>query len=402
MQTMESSMYFLRDSKDFFLQFSTNPLLGIMAGTLLTMIVQSSTATIGLTMAMAVQGLLTFEAAVPIIFGDNIGTTITAILSSLGTRRAAKQAALSHVLFNIIGVTIFMSILPLFEKFILMTSDDLARQLANTHTFFNVFNTLLFLPFAGRFARLIEWILPCKLEKQVSDVLYLDEKLINASPVAAVVAVRDEIVHMGDILRNMQEIVWSGYEHKNFDQRDHFDLLENSVDLINFSISRYAAKVWRKNLSESLSSVLASYVSISMDMERIGDHLVNMIELAGYKSEQAVRFSDEAYAEFTDMYMSVRLSFDTMMKAFIMEDTKIADEVVSKFELDIDLKEKQYRKNHIERLNRGECDAKRGVIFCDILSNLERIGDHCNNIAESVMQIKKEKKVITRFMRNHS
>ena len=384
MQTMEASMYFLRDSKDFFQQFSTNPLLGVMAGTLLTMIVQSSTATIGLTMAMAIQGLLTFEAAVPIILGDNIGTTITAVLSCIGTKRAAKQTALSHVLFNVIGVIIFISALPLFQKIVLITSNDLARQLANTHTLFNVINTLLFLPFTGIFARLIEWLLPGKPDLQVSEVLYLDEKLIDASPAAAVIATRDELIHMGGILRDMFGIVWVSYENKNFEQRENFELQEEAIDNINFSISRYAAKVWRKSPSESLSLALAGYVNISTDMERIADHLVNIMELAWYKSKQELHFSDEAYAEFTDMYETVKLSFDITMKAFEKEDPKIADEVVSKLEHEIDLKEKQYRENHINRLNRGECDAERGVLFCDILSNLERIGDHCNNIAERV------------------
>ena len=402
MQTMENSMYFLRDNKEFFQQFSTNPLLGVMAGTLLTMVVQASAATVGLTMAMAVQGLLTFEAAVPIILGDNIGTTITAVLSCIGTKRSAKQTAMSHVLFNVIGVAIFMSMLPLFQKVVLLTSNDIARQVANTHTLFNMLNTLLFLPFTAPFARLIEKALPSDQVLQVNDVIYLDEKLVNASPAAAVVAVRDEIIHMGDILREMINIVWAGYENRNFEERNRFELQENAVDVINFSISRYAAKIWRKNLSESLASVLASYVNISTDMERIGDHLINLYELAGYKSEQEVRFSDEAYAEFTDMYSCVKLSYDTTIHAFLVEDAKIADEVVSKLERDIDAKEKQYRKNHIERLNRGECDAKRGVLFCDILSNLERIGDHCNNIAESVMQIKEEKTVETRFMEHHN
>ena len=402
MQTMENSMEFLRDSKEFFQQFSANPLLGVMAGTLLTMVVQASAATVGLTMAMAVQGLLTFEAAMPIILGDNIGTTITAVLSCIGTKRSAKQAAMSHVLFNVIGVVIFMSMLPVFRNLVLLTSNDIARQVANTHTLFNMLNTLLFLPFTAPFARFIEKVLPSDHMLQIKDVVYLDEKLINASPAAAVVAVRDEIIHMGDILCEMLDIVWAGFENRNFEEKSRFELQENAIDVINFSISRYAAKVWRKNLSESLASVLASYVSVSTDMERIGDHLINLFELAGYKSEQQVRFSDEAYAEFTDMYASVRLSYDTTIKSFLMENAKIADEVITKLELEIDAKEKKYRKNHIERLNRGECDAKRGVLFCDILSNLERIGDHCNNIAESVMQIKEEKTVATRFMQHHN
>ncbi|MCL2147289.1 MAG: Na/Pi cotransporter family protein [Synergistaceae bacterium] len=402
MQTMENSMSFLQGNKEFFQQFSTNPLLGVMAGTLLTMVVQASAATVGLTMAMAVQGLLTFEAAVPIILGDNIGTTITAVLSCIGTKRSAKQAAMSHVLFNVIGVVIFMSMLPVFRSIVLLTSNDIARQVANTHTLFNMMNTLLFLPFTKPFARLIEKVLPSELVPQVKDVIYLDEKLLDASPAAAVVAVRDEIIHMGDILCGMLDIVWIGFENRNFEEKNRFGLQENAVDVINFSISRYAAKVWRCNLSESLASVLASYVNISTDMERIGDHLINLFELAEYKSEQEVRFSDEAYAEFTDMFSCVKLSFDTTKGAFLTENAKIADEVVSKLEREIDAKEKQYRKNHIERLNRGECDAKRGVLFCDILSNLERIGDHCNNIAESVMQIKEEKTVETRFMQHHN
>ena len=402
LQTMESSMYFMRDSKEFFQKFSNNPLLGVLAGTLLTVVVQSSTATIGLTMAMAVQGLLTFEAAVPIIFGDNIGTTLTAIIASIGTTRTAKQTGMSHVLFNLIGVSIFMSILPIFEGFILMTSDDIARQLANTHTFFNVFNTLLFLPFVKHFARLIEWMIPNKPDDKPSNVKFLDEKLIDVAPAAAVLAVRDELIHMGDILREMMETVWASYENKKIDSREHFDKQENAIDLMNYSISRYAAKVWRKNLSESLSSVLANYVNISTDMERIGDHCTNMMELAGYKSDQAVHFSDKAYTEFEDMYKIVKLSFDTAMKAFVHENVEIADEVVSKLESEIDLKEKQYRNNHIDRLTSGECDAKRGVLFCDILSNLERIGDHSNNIAERVIQIKAEKKELSRFMPGHS
>ena len=388
MQTMEASMYFLRDSKEFFQQFSVNPMLGILAGVLLTIVVQSSTVTVGLTIAMATQGLLTIEAAVPIIFGDNIGTTFTAVLSCIGTKRAAQQTALSHVLFNVIGVFIFMLVFHPFIKLVTITSDDIARQLANAHTLQNVLSTLLFLPFTKPFARFIEWMLPSKVEIQLGDVMYLDEKLITVSPAAAVVAVRDEIIHMGEIIRDMLGIAWLCYENKKIEEREHLNLQENAIDLANFSISSYAAKVWRGNLSESLSSVLSCYVNISMDMERIGDHVINIVERAEYKLEQEMHFSDEAYAEFTDMYKKVNQSFDTAMKAFVNEDIKIANEVILKLEREIDKKEKEYRQNHINRLNSGGCSASCGVLFCEILSNLERIGDHCNNIAERVIQIK--------------
>ena len=405
MTTMENAMSFIKEMKEsmeFFKQFSANPLLGVLAGTVLTMIVQASSATVGLTMAMATQGLLSIEAAVALMLGDNIGTTFTAALSCIGTKRAAKQTAASHVLFNVIGVIICLAVFPFFIKLVVVTSGDIARQLANSHTIFNVLSTVVFLPFTSLFARFIEWMIPNEPDAQAGDIMYLDEKLINASPAAAVVAVSDELIHMGDILRDMMGMVWSGYDDKDYGQKEKFDLKEKAVDVINFSISRYAAKVWRENLSESLSSVLASYVNISVDMERIGDHLNNMMGLAGYKLDKSVNFSDEAYAEFTDMYKSVEKSFNTTMKAFVEEDIKIADEVCSVLERDIDNKEKLYRHNHLERLNRGECDAERGVLFCDLLSNLERIGDHCNNIAERIIQVKEEKKAETRFLLSHN
>jgi phosphate:Na+ symporter len=162
MQTMEGAMDFLQGRKDLFMMFSRNPLLGVLVGTLVTMVVQASSATIGLTIAMASQGLLSLDAAVPILLGDNIGTTITAVIASLGSNRSAKQAAAAHVMFNVIGVVIFMTILPIFKTVISMTSSDIARQLANAHTLFNVTNTCLFLPFTSAFVKLIQFVVPGK------------------------------------------------------------------------------------------------------------------------------------------------------------------------------------------------------------------------------------------------
>ena len=174
MQTMEGSMVFLRGRKDLFLAFGSNPFLGVLVGTVVTMVVQASSATIGLTMAMAAQGLLSLDAAIPILLGDNIGTTITAVLASLGSNRSAKQAATAHVLFNVIGACIFLAAFPLFKQVIQATSSDISRQLANAHTIFNVTNTVMFLPFVSVFVRFIRHLVPDKGECSGTNPMYLD------------------------------------------------------------------------------------------------------------------------------------------------------------------------------------------------------------------------------------
>ena len=190
-------MGFLRGHQNLFLAFSHNPFLGVLAGALLTMVVQSSSATVGLTIAMASQGLLSLPAALPILIGDNLGTTITAVLASLGSGRAAKQAALGHVLFNFIGGIIALLALPLFIHVVAATSGNIARQLANAHTLFNVGNTLIFLPFTGYFVQLIQKILPSEEANLSRGPLYLDPLLIKAAPAAAVDALRKEVVSHG-------------------------------------------------------------------------------------------------------------------------------------------------------------------------------------------------------------
>ena len=198
MQTMEGAMAFLRERQDIFLMFSHNPLLGLAAGMLLTLLVQSSSATVGLTIALGVQGLLPLEAAIPIVLGDNIGTTITAILASIGTSRAAKQACAAHVLFNVIGVAIFLPLMPLYIGLIQSTAQGIGHQIANAHTLFNVCNTILFLPFVGLFARLISRLIPVRETPEFPDVQYLDPRLIAVTPGIAVESVKNECIHMGE------------------------------------------------------------------------------------------------------------------------------------------------------------------------------------------------------------
>jgi phosphate:Na+ symporter len=381
MQTMEGAMYFLRDHKDWFLLLGDNPILGVLAGMAITMLVQSSAATIGLTIAMASQGLLTLDMAIPIILGDNIGTTFTVVLAAIGTNRSAKQAAATHVLFNTIGVLIFMAALPLYKGLVEWSADDIGRQLANSHTIFNVVNTMIFLPFVKPFARLVKKIVPSAAQKPDTGPIYLDPKLVAVSSAAAVEAVKDELRHMGAIILDMSSLVRQSYRQGCEKFMAAFEEKEGAVNAINRAISKYAADIWQRRVSVEVSSILGKYVSVSGDLERIGDHLENLQELSVFKQDNGVHFSPQADVEFWDMYGTAEEAVRLALGALEHEDPAMADTVINDLEDAIDRKEKEYRANHIARLTRQECDPERGVIFADVLSNLERIGDHSHNIA---------------------
>ena len=382
MQTMESATRFMAAHGEFLLFLSSNPIYGVLAGTILTMIVQSSAATIGLTIAMASQGLLGIDAAIPIILGDNIGTTITAVLASLGTNRYAKQAAAAHVLFNLLGVIVFLCFLPFYKLVVIHTASDVGRQLANAHTIFNIVNTILFIPFVSLFARLIQTLLPISESSAASNILYLDKKLLDASPAAAVEAVKDELMHMGGIVQDMLHIARQTYTQRETESlAAQFKERERSLNEINKAISSYASEIWQRGLSGEVSTVLGCYVNASGDLERVGDHLENLMELSEVRLEDGTHFSEQATQEFWDMFDTAEQAVACALLSLKNEDTAKADYVINDLENRIDSQEKQYRRNHIDRLNRGECNPEKGVHFIDILSNLERIGDHSHNIA---------------------
>ena len=387
MKTMEDSMSFLRGRQDLFLSFSSNPLLGVMVGTGITMVVQSSAATIGLTIAMATQGLFGLDAALPIVLGDNIGTTITAVLASFGANRSAKQAAAAHVMFNVLGVLWAITLLPVFKSIVVLTAHDVSHQLANAHTLFNVLNTLFFLPFTGPFARLIQWILPSTESSRPAGPRFLDPKLLKASPAAAVDAVRQEIVHMGSLAQTMLKDVRHAFLENDHRMIAQVNETEKVVNELNHAISGYASELWQEGLSDELSVALSSYVNGVGDIERMGDHAQNLIELFEYKEEHGLHFSEEGREEFADMFATVTLAVDLCLEAMAEENVAKAREVIDHLEDEIDRKEKLLRRQHITRLNRGVCQPSAGVVFIDILSNLERIGDHAHNVAYIVLDI---------------
>lgn len=388
MQTMKSASGVIGQYHDLLLGLSRNPLTGVLAGIVLTALIQSSAATIGLTIAIASQGLITLDAALPIILGDNIGTTLTAIVVSLNASRPAKQAAAGHVLFNLIGTLIFLTILPFYKEIVAATSPDIGRQIANAHTIFNVLNTIIFFPFVSLLAKLISTIIPIRPEDKPEDVMYLDRKLIAISSASAVEAVKDELMHMGDIVRRMFELIRKTFfefdEAKVEERRKKFDGLEDAVNTITRAISEYSSEIWQRGVSDEVSTVLGCYVNASLDLERIGDRAENLIERCEVMNHY---LSDDAVEEFRDMYDTTSRAIDLSLSSLQHEDSTQAWEVIRNIEKKIDGQEKTYRKKHIDRLNRGECDPEKGVNFITLLSNLERIGDHSNNIAGYTLDI---------------
>ena len=303
MKSIGGAANVIANHRDLLLILSRNPLTGVFAGMFLTILVQSSAATIGLTMALALQGLIDLDGAIPIILGDNLGTTFTAVLVAMGASRPAKQAAAAHVLFNLIGTVIFLLCFPIYKNLVIHSASDLGRQIANAHTIFNVINTVIFFPFVSLLAKFIERVIPIKPEDISVGALYLNPHLITVSRASAVEAVKDELAHMGLIISSMLDTVHDAFFGAERDKQEErmakFEKNEQSINNITQAISSYASEIWQKGISADLSTVLGCYVNTALDIERIGDHAENLIERSNTID---VSLSEEAVTELKDMY----------------------------------------------------------------------------------------------------
>ena len=384
MQTMEDATSVLRDQKELFLALAHEPLLGVLAGMVLTLLVQSSSATVGLTIALGMQGLLPLEAAIPIVLGDNIGTTITAVLASIGTSRAAKQACAAHVLFNVIGVSIFLPLMPLYIGFIQSTASSVGHQIANAHSLFNICNTLLFLPFIHPFAALIRRIIPDRELDVVEDLQYLDPKLISVTPVMAVDAVRNQCVHMGGVMRRQLDAVESLFFHGDLSRREVIQSLENRMDDMHKAILAYADDIFKARIPEGASNQLHALLVCSGDMERIGDTGVRMLEFYDYRQNRSRDFSPEAMKELQALYARVKSCTEKAVQILDQGNYELDEEVEHEAEA-IRQEEGRLRDKHMERLNAGTCDAETGLVFIEVLSALEHVAYRARKIARGVI-----------------
>jgi len=362
-----------------------HPLIGILVGIVATVVLQSSSALTGLLVTMASRGIITLSAAVPILLGSNIGTTSTALISSIGTSLTARRTAMAHFLFNVVGTLILLPILHPFENVIAMSSVEASRQIANAHTMFNVVATIVLLPFINRFASLV-----CKVLKGEDLAMdhgpkYLDPRLI-LTPFMAVMQTEKEVARMADLcVENLKTAVaiFQGDQGKD---RRRFDDIEEIIDEIEEAINYYVAKISQQDVSESQAKVLTSVISICADLERIGDHATSLVELADYRYENNLPFSDEAVKELDEMISKVVESLETAIEALKSKDKTKASSIVTLDDA-LDQMERDLRAKHIRRLNQGICYPASGVIYLDVLGHLERIGDHAVNIAEEVLDM---------------
>lgn len=386
MQTMEDSMYVLRSRTDLFLMFKESAMLGVLAGTVITVLIQSSAATLGITIALSMQGLIPLEAAIPIILGSNIGTTITTILAAIGTCRHAKQACLAHVLFNIIGVAIFLPIMPLYIDFIRASSDSIGHQIANAHSLFNICNTIIFLPFVGSFAKLITAIIPDP-QKPESRKSYLDPKLIEFTPAVAVDAVKNECLAMGSVLLESIDKIEELYFHHQKITREELTAIENLLDKYHAEIGDYSQALMRHKISDSELVRLHGYVSSAGDMERIGDKCKLLFHLWEKKEELQGDFSEQAIAELQQLFDKANTAVELSVQNISLPPASAREAFAQVEDLSMEVRqmESKIRHMHVTRLAQGLCNASISLSFLDAVGAIEHMSYRAKKMSQVIV-----------------
>jgi phosphate:Na+ symporter len=391
MATMSGALSPLSDSETFrsILSGLNNPFIGIIAGFGITTLLQSSSASIGLLLALAGQGFITIEMALPILYGDNIGTTTTAMISSIGASRAAKQAAFMHLLFNLFGTIIFMVALrrPIEALVINISPDSVTRQIANAHTFFNLANVIIQFPFAGLIVMAAEKLIRSGKE-DVKLLKYIDSRIME-TPSVAVGQGSKEVLRMGKmVLDNLDRALESFYKRDEKLTQEVFKNERRINELVS-EITKYLVELNGLTLTDKEHKTVTTLFHAINDMERIGDHADNIAEQTQYRIDNNLCFSEGAIEELKLMFDKTLDLYRNTLLAFKNADPDLARDIIMKEE-EIDRLEKNYRASHIERLNAQECQPSSGIVYLDIISNLERVGDHSSNMAQYILDALEE------------
>ena len=370
---------------DFLVAVGGNCFIGIIAGAAITALLQSSSATTGILIVLATTGVIDINLALPIIFGCNIGTCVTAVLASIGTNKIAHKAAFLHLIFNLVGTLVFLPFLWLIARIVQFISpEDVSRQIANAHTVFNVANTVLLFPFTEYIINFINKVIPDDESSEKVGAKYIDERFLE-TPVIAAGQVIKETIRMANKAKKNVELSMKAFmeEDKNLIQEVYEN--EKIINILEEEITTYLVKLAKCDLSDKEKEIVASTFHIIIDIERIGDHAENIAELAIEKINRNLEYSKDAVNELYEIYNTTIEALEVSIDTYVNRDINKARSI-ELIENKIDEYQRNYRDKHIQRLHDGKCNAYAGAVFLDLVSSFERIGDHSTNIAESVLQ----------------
>lgn len=391
LKLMSDAMVPLRDAtifQELMIKLGENPLLGVLMGTGLTVVIQSSSATIGILQNLYAEGAMSLQSSLPVLFGDNIGTTITAILAVLGSNISAKRVALSHVLFNLIGTLIFLILLNPFTILVIKVADKLhlgdKMTIAFAHGMFNVTNTIILFPFIGVFVYVVVKLIPGEDEIIKYSVQFLDKGLISTAPSIAIGQAKKELLEMSELaMKNMDKTI-EYFHYRAPKVKGKIEKIEEAINLVDVEITSYITQLFKEKLTEKERINASSYLDIIRDIERIGDHANNMSVELEIQAKKQISYSEEAQLEVQKLHDISR------------EMTQLTHEAIRDIDLEKAMKsfgmhykvyelEKKIRKNHIRRMNDEKCTIKAGLIYVDLISHYTRICDHNKNIVEKVI-----------------
>lgn len=374
---------------DLLLTFGTYPLLGLLLGFGITAIVQSSSASMGMLVALASQGLIPLSSALPILYGQNIGTCVTSLISSIGASKNAKRAAMIHLIFNILGTIVFLIFLnkPVVSMVTSADPGNVARQIANTHTLFNIISVLLLIPFNKFIIKLAVTLVPDKSNEHENDeskvIKYIDERMIETPSIALANTVK-ETLRMGEKAKESLNLAMSAILEDVTENIDACRKNEKQVNILQKTILDYLLKLSKAPLNEDSREVVDALFNTVNDIERIGDHADNISELAEAAKNCGAEFSKEGKDELNEMYNKVISAYTYALESMRTSDIDLACKVI-RMEEQVDVMERSCRISHMRRLNESSCSIDSGVIYLDMIMNLERVSDHAVNIAQQVI-----------------
>ncbi len=389
METMSSSMEPLRDSPVFaeMMTSFSNPLIGILIGIVVTVIIQSSSASVGILQALALQGLVPINLAIYILLGQNIGTCLTAMLSAAGTKTNSKRTAIIHLLFNVIGSVLFLliTIFTPYTSLLERISDNVSVQISAAHIIFNVVSTIILFPFANLLIRIACILIPDKEpEDSKLEFKFYDAHLLTAPPVA-VEQIGKEVVRMAKLARDNFDRAAVALINNDTSKKDKVESVEEVINFLNHGITKNLVKINALDLDYKDAKYIGRLFHVVNDIERIGDHAVNLIEAEVVRNSEKLAISESAVNELETMRKCVIDLLDASIASFEKQELTLdeAKQIETLETISDNLKEK-YQDAHLQRLNEEHCETRAGMMFVNTLIDFERVGDHAKNIAFAV------------------